>query len=187
MFQKVVTFSILGLCYLCLAIIVFAPTLYAAWFYYLSREDSRRKAKLLRATLTTFIVNAVFAYLLGTLAYNYLVPPMLAKNDATAVETVRSAIESQERHFVSRGRYYAVGPVKGPYQDEFGLSVPQGVILQVTPVWDKEADKETFEAHAVNIWGSKVLWRRSDGRIAHLSNNSDEASRLKAKLLRSVE
>lgn len=187
MLQTAVTFSILAVCYLCLAIIVFAPTLYAAWFYYLSRSDTRRKKRLLRTALTTLVINAVFAYLLGMLAFNYLVPPMLARNDASAMETVRSAIESQNRHYGARGRYYAVGPVKGPYQDEFGLSVPKDVILQVIPIWDREAEKETFEAHAVNIFGSKVLWRRTDGRIAHLSAESDDASRLKAKLLRSVE
>lgn len=187
MLGSVVTFSILALCYLCLAVIVFAPTLYAAWFYYLSRSDTRRKQKLLRTTLITFVINAALAYVIGTLAFNYLVPPMLAKNDASAMDTLQSAVESQERHFGARGRYYAVGPVKGPFQDEFGLNVPQGVIIEVRPVWDTEAQKETFEAHAVNIWGSKVLWRRSDGRVAHLSTESDEAAKLRKKLLRSVE
>jgi len=186
MIQDAGGIAIIVLCYVCLAIIVFAPTLYAVWFYLVSRKIRGKSRWLLRTALSVFLINAVCAYLLLNLASEYFLNFKAAEKDAVATDAIRSAIASQNRFFHLHGRYYPIGPVRGPYQDENGLTVEKDVILEVSPVRDKKTGAESFEAYAVHVWGRKVVTGRPEG-AADAPFDRDEATRIRAKLFNSVK
>jgi hypothetical protein len=71
MLREIIGTSIIALVYLCLLVIIFAQTLYALWFYIIGRRISAKSRGLLRIALTTFCINAVIAYFLFRLAFDY--------------------------------------------------------------------------------------------------------------------
>jgi len=186
MIQDAFGIAIILLCYVCLAIIVFAPTLYAVWFYVVSCKIRGESRGLPRTALSVFLVNAVFAYLLLSLASQHFLPASAAENAAGATAAVQTAIASQKHFFDLHGRYYPVGPVRGPYKDEYGVAVEKNVILEVTPVPDKKRGEESFEAYAIHIWGRKVVSGNPD-RGAGVSLDPEEANRIRARLFNSVK
>jgi len=187
MVQNTLASIIIVACYLCLAIILFAPSLYAGWFYVVSRKVPGRSKRMLRIAVSTFAINLIFAFFLFHLAFDYFLPSKDAERDAMAMEAVRNAVASQERSYASRGRYYSVGPVRGPYEDEFGLKLENDVIVQVLPSWDKVAGKDSFRVYAVHVWGTKVLVCDKDGRSVREEPDEAKAAKVRGRLFRSVK
>jgi len=187
MIQSLVNWSIIIVCFACLTIIVFAPSIYAGWFYLISRRVGAKSKKTLSATLTTFAINLILAYALFHLGVDYFFTAKVVARDSAAREAVESAVRAQKKFFDSHGRYYAVGPVRGPYKDEYGLSVKKDVILQVEPEWDKERARDSYRANALNVWGRAVIVRRTDGRVVTLDPDSEKAEKIRRKLVRSVQ
>jgi hypothetical protein len=187
MVKEIVSVSLIVLVYLCLLIVMFAPTLYALWLYILGKKVKVNSRGLLRTTLTTFLVNAIVVYFVAHLAFGYLLPRQVAEKDALAAKAVENAVDSQKRYFAAHGRYYAVGPVRGPYRDEQGLVIDKDVILQVVPGWEKTGGgHETFEAYAVHVWGRGVALAKGDGSVLNAPPDAEESVRMRAKLLNSV-
>lgn len=187
MVRDVVGIAIIVLVYACLIVIVFAPTLYAAWFYVVGRKMAlKSKARLFRTALVTFCFNLVLAYLLFHVGFHYFLTPEINQNDDIAGQALKNAVVSEEKFHASHGRYYAVGPIRGPYRDDHGLVVEKDVILEIAPVWDKDRGIETFQAHAMHVWGRSLLTSKNDGKVEKASLDSEQAARIKAKLLNSV-
>lgn len=186
MIQDTIGLAIVILCYVCLGIIIFAPTMFAAWLYLVARKVRGQGKRLLRTAISVFIVNALAAYLLGGLAYEHFFPISAKAKDAAALAAVNSAVSSEIRFFESHGKFYPVGPVRGPYKDDRGITVEEGVILEVIPDWDKEAGREVFRAHAVHIWGSKVVVSDNSGEVRESPVGKQDAARLRERLLNSV-
>lgn len=188
MLVEIVGVAIVVLVYLCLLLLLFAPSLYAVWIYIIGRKVKIRRPGLLRNTVTACLVNAVIAYFVAHLAYNYFLETQVAQKDALAVKTVEKAVDSQKRFFAAHGRYYAVGPVRGPYSDENGLTVEKDLILQVVPSWDKtRGGRETFEAYALHVWGKSVAQSKGGGEITNAPMDSEESARMRAKLMNSTK
>ena len=78
--------------------------------------------------------------------FEVLLPHRMAEIDGLATRSMESAILAQKNFFGSHGRYYSVGPVRGPYTDDNGLKVEKDVILQAEPQWDKRTQNESFKA-----------------------------------------
>jgi len=187
MVKEIVSVSLIALVYLCLLILLFAPTLYALWLYILGKKVKIDRKGLLRTTLTTFLVNAVVVYFIAHLAFVYVLPRQVAEKDALATKAVENAVESQKRYFASHGKYYAIGPVRGPYRDEHGLSIDEDVILEVVPGWERSGGgRETFEAYAVHVWGRVLALAKGDGNVSNAPPDAEESVRIRAKLLNSV-
>lgn len=74
MLRDIIGTSIIVLVYLCLIVIVFAPTIYAVLFYIIGRRITSKSSGLLRIAVTTFCINAVIAYFLFRLAFEYFLP-----------------------------------------------------------------------------------------------------------------
>ncbi|MEW6531421.1 MAG: hypothetical protein AB1473_11335 [Thermodesulfobacteriota bacterium] len=187
MLQQTIGLFILFIFYVCFAVIVFAPTIYVAWLYVASRRTPgtvRVRPKLLVSTL---VVNLILGYFLAYLAYDYFVVTQVAEQDATAVAAVREAIESERRHFATQGRYYEVGPVRGPYENEHGLKIGKNIILEVRPSWDGKGDKETFQVYAVHVRGRKVVQGGADGNVEQIGPDSERAFAIRSKLINSVK
>ncbi len=187
MLHIVMVWVILIACYLCLAVIVFSPSIYAVWFYLVGARTRGNKSRLLNGAIAVFIVNATLAYVVFQLVFGHFLPARVAEKDALAAEAVDSAIRSQERCFSSKGHYYPVGPIRGPYRDEFGLDVQKDVILQVETLWDGAAGKEVFRAYAVHVWGEHVVERDGNGQVASSPLDSERVSLIKSKLIKSVK
>ncbi|HMK35717.1 MAG TPA: hypothetical protein VK463_11665 [Desulfomonilaceae bacterium] len=180
--------AIITLVYLCLLIVVFSPSLYAAWIYMVSRKvTSKKTGRQLRIALSTFCINLIIAYFLFHFAFDYFLTSKVAQMEAMTQNSIQNAITSQQKFFAAHGRYYSVGPVRGPYRDENGLSVEKDVILQVEPRWDKADQKETFQAYAFHLWGKHLLLNTRDGRVEQVSPGSELETRLRLKLTRSVK
>ncbi|MBI5568902.1 MAG: hypothetical protein HY914_03065 [Desulfomonile tiedjei] len=177
---------LLGTVYLCLIVLVFSPTLYVLWLYVIGRRVSIKANGLLKLTVTTFIINAIVAYFMAHLAFDYLLTAKMAEWQGMARTSLDKAILSQERFFSSHRRYYAVGPVRGPYKDEYGLLVEKDVILEVVPAWDSHSNSETFQAYAVHIVSRDLLHATKDGKVRQSLRDSEESTRIKAKLFNSV-
>ncbi len=176
--------AVIFIVYLCLFIIVFSPTLYAVWFYFISRQVSLKRKGLLRIALTTCCINLIVAYFLFHLAFDYFLVSKVAEKDAVAQETIVSAVASEKRFFADRGRYYPVGPVRGPYKNDRGLKVPKDVILEIVPKRNKSTGKETFDAYAVHIWGSSLLMSSHDGKVERAPKDSQQYSHINERLLK---
>lgn len=184
--KYVISIAIIALVYICLLIVVFFPTLYAGWIYLVSRKLAVKKKGLLRIALSTFCINAIIVYFLFHLAFDYFLNSKVAEMEAQAAATLRNAVSSQEKFYASHGRYYPLGPVKGPYRDEHGLSVEKDVILEIEPLWDKADQKETFQAYAIHYWGRQLLFITRDGKIERVSPGSELETRIRSKLIQSV-
>ncbi|GEM_PF-645223 len=180
--------ALIALFYFCMFIILFTPTIYAIWIYIVGRKVTGKTKGLLNTILTTFIINAVVVYLVTHLAFDHFVTSKLQEKDAIAMNAVRSAIVSQKSYRGSHGRYYIVGPVRGPYKDEHGLEVPLDVIIQVTPNSEQAGSKSaSFRVYAIHVWGNTVATNNMDGTVAGLPPDSKEATKLRSRLLNAVK
>ncbi len=184
--QSVFVSAILILFYFCAAIIVFAPSIYMGWIYIISRKTPGTKKGMLRPTLITIAVNLLLAYFLVHLALDQFVYKEIAKNDAIARNVLSDTIEAQKRFFSNHGRYYSVGPVRGPYKDEHGLEVSKDVIVRVVPKWDETGQKHTFEAYAIHVLGREILVGTPERGVKKTRGDAEKAEAVRAKLLRSV-
>lgn len=178
---------IIALIYLCLLIVVFSPTIYAVWFYLIGRKVHLKSKGLLRIAVLTACINTVVAFFLLHLAFDYLLATKVAEREALALQTMRNAIVSQQKFFASHGRYYPVGPVRGPYHNDEGLTVAKDVILEVIPQWDKARAQETFQAYALDVWGKGLLLNTKDGQVEKAPADSEVSAMVKSKLLNSVK
>ena len=165
MARDMVGVAIIILVYACFVIIIFSPTLYAAWLYIVGRRMKLKSTRLLRTALITFLMNLVLAGLLVHLGFDYFLPSSIKEKDAIAGQAVENAMLSEEKFHASHGRYYPVGPIRGPYRNEQGLVVEKDVILEVVPVWDKERGIETFQAFALHVWGRSLFRNTKDGKV----------------------
>jgi hypothetical protein len=186
MMQEIAGIIILTTVYVCLAVIVFAPSLFAGWLYLISRKLPKTGTRFFRTFLTTLAVNLIVAVVLFRVAADYLLPVAVAGNDASAMESLATAVASQERRKAALGAYEAIGPVRGPYADDFGLVINKDVVLMVEPVWDGKHGRNTFLVFALHVWGSAVAVRDQDGTIGFKPGDSRDAEMLRGKLLRSV-
>jgi hypothetical protein len=187
MLRDIIGLGVVALVYLCFLILVFAPTIYAAWFYLVARKLSTRRKGVTKLLLYTFCLNAIIAYFAAQLAFDYFLGAKSAETGNSVNLTMQNAVASQNRYFAKYGRYYAVGPVRGPYKNEYGLDVEKDVILYVTPKWDKDSQRESFQAYAVYFWSNGVVEGGGDGKLKKLSPDSEESVRIRSKLLNSVK
>jgi hypothetical protein len=178
---------IIGLVYFCLFILAFSPTLYTGWIYLVSRKVSAKKKGPLKILLSTFCVNLIVVYFIVHLLFDYFLVAKVAEMESLVQSTMQNAIASQQKYFAAHGRYYPVGPVRGPYQDEHGLNVEKDVILEVEPKWDKSGHRETFNAYAVHRWGRHLLFSTKDGKVEQASPGSELETRMRSKLIQSVK
>lgn len=179
--------ALIGLLYFCILIVLFSPTLYAAWIYLISRRVRLSTKGLLKTALTTFCINLILAYFIAHLAFDYFLPSAVAEKNALVVKTLQNAVTSQQSFYMDHGRYYAVGPVRGPYTDDRGLAVEKDVILEVIPSWNQADGNETFQAYAMHIWGRDLITSGTDGKVSQPAQDSAEAARIRAKMLNSVQ
>jgi hypothetical protein len=184
--QEIFGILLLIAVYACVAVIVFSPTLFAGWLYLIARKLPKTGSRLLRTLLTVFTVNLIVAAILFRFFADYVLPISVAEKDKSAMEALKSAESSQERRHSARGAYSAVGPLRGPYTDEFGLVVAKNVIIMVEPVWDSKRERDSFLAVALHVWGSAVAVRERDGTVSLKPGDSPDAEKLRGKLLRSV-
>ncbi len=187
MSRDVMGILVVGLIYICLLVVVFSPTIYAVWFYFMGRKVQIRSKGLLRIAVMTGCANAIVAYFLVHFAFSYFLALKVAEKDALALQTIRNAIVSQQRFFATHGRYYSVGPVRGPYQNDLGLKVEKDVILQVVPQWDKGKAQETFQAYALHVWGKGLLLNNTGGKVEKAPVDSEVSTIVRSKLLNSVK
>ncbi|HTY24169.1 MAG TPA: hypothetical protein VMC85_13635 [Desulfomonilaceae bacterium] len=187
MVRDIVGLGIVALVYLCFIIVIFAPTIYAAWLYLVTRKFTTKRKGMARLLLYTFVINAIIAYFLAHLAFNYFLGTKTEERESSVTATMQSAVASQKNFFASHGRYYNVGPVRGPYQNEYGLNVEKDVILFITPTWDKQLQRDNFQAYAVHVWGKTPLESTNDGKLKKLPADSEESIQIRSKLLNSVK
>jgi hypothetical protein len=187
MLATIVGTTIIALVYICLAIIVFSPTIFAGWFFVVSRRLSREKAGVPKLLLATFTINVIVVFLLGRVAFDHFVIKSVYENDAQVEITMRNAVQSQVEFHARHGRYYAVGPVRGPFRNEHGLEVPKDVILQMRPRWEDVTSRDdSFEACAVHVLGRDAYFNGKDGEIHKAPDASERARAIRSKLVRSV-
>ncbi len=189
-FEKAITISIVGIFYACLLVVLFAPSLYTGWFYYISRKLSmkNKKQKLFRTFTVTFLLNLIVVYVLFSIMFKHVLPSQIKAKDQMAHKTMKSVQESQQRFFSEHGRYYMVGPVRGPYKDPHGLKVAENVIVQAVPKFTRDSkSKQTFKAYAIHVWGNSAYVREPDGTVKTLNNNSSEVKGIRSKLIRSAK
>jgi hypothetical protein len=187
MLQEIMGTLLVLMVYVCFVIVVFSPTLYAVWLYVMGRRVSLKARGLLKLAILTFVINTVVACVLAKMAFDFFVTAKVAEWQTLTRTSIQNAVVSQERFYKSHGRYYPVGPVRGPYKDDQGLSVEKDVILQVTPEWDTEAKRETFQAYAVHVLAKGLLRAAGDGKVEQPPPDSDESVRVKSKLFNSVK
>ncbi len=187
MVQYVISVTVIILIYLCFFIVIFSPTIYAVWFYLVSKKVKLRKKGLFRTAVMTFCINSVLAYFLFHLAFDYFLVSKVAEKDALAEKTLRSAVVTQKKYFKSHGRYYSVGPVRGPYKDDHGLIVQKDVILLVEPRWDKTRKREIFQAYALHVWGRDLIETTQEGKVVQVPETSEMSTSVRSKLINSTK
>ncbi len=187
MLRDVIGFGIIALVYLCLLILIFAPTIYAAWLYLVARKLTTKRKGVTKLLLYTFCLNAIIAYFLAHLAFDYFLGAKTAEKENSVNLSMQTAVASQNKYLAMYGRYYAVGPVRGPYKDEYGLNVEKDVVLYITPNWDKDRRRESFQAYAIYFWSKSVVEAGDDGKLKKLPPDSEESVRMRFKLLNSVK
>ena len=186
MLRDIIAFGIIALVYLCFLILIFTPTIYAAWLYLVARKLTTKRKGVTKLLLYTFCINAIIAYFVAHLAFDYVVGAKSAEKENSVTLTVQNAVASQNKYFAKHGRYYAVGPVRGPYKNEYGLNVEKDVILYITPKWNKDSQRESFQAYATYFWDRGVVEGGSGGKLKKLPPDSAESLRIRSKLLNSV-
>jgi len=187
MVQEIIGVALIGLFYFCVIIVLFAPTLYAAWIYLISKKVRLKTKGLLKTALTTFCINLILGYFLVHLAFDYFLPSAVAEKNALVVKTLETAVTSQQAFYKVHGRYYSVGPVRGPFTDDQGLAVEKDVILEVVPRWDRSGGNETFQAYAMHVWGRDLITSDTAGKVTQPAQDSPEAAGIRAKMLNSVK
>jgi len=187
MIKSVLANIVIIITYVCLVIIAFSPSLYAAWMYLISRKIPLKNKGLLRIALSTFCINAIIVYFLAHLAFDYFLTARIAAVDKLAADTIRNAITSQHAFFSKHGRYYSIGPVKGPYSDQYGLRVEKDVILYAEPHWDKTSQTETFQVYALHAWGKSLLFSTKNGDVEEIIPDSELSRQMRSKLINSVK
>jgi hypothetical protein len=120
-------------------------------------------------------------------AFDYFLASKVAEKEALAMQTMNNAIVSQQRFFATHGRYYSVGPVRGPYQNDLGLTVEKDVILEMVPQWDKAKAQETFQAYALHVWGKGLLLNTTEDKVEQAPADSEVSAMVRSKLLNSVK
>jgi hypothetical protein len=186
MIKTAIGIIIIGLVYLCLAILLFAPTIYAVWIYVIGRKVKLRRRNPLNSLLSTVLINLIIVYVIFHFGFGSLAPSILAETDNLALQTMKDAIVCERKHFDKHGRYFSVGPVKGPYDDENGVKVPRDVILMIEPYWNKSHGKEDISAYAMHVWGKNVAHGDALGNLESTSRDSQSVSQVKSKLLNST-
>jgi hypothetical protein len=186
MVKTIAGFMIIGLVYLCLAVLLFTPTIYAVWIYLIA-EKVKGERRSLRSLLTIILINLITAYAVFHFSFGFIVPSQLAESDNTALQTIKDAIVCERNHFNKHGRYFSVGPIRGPYSDEKGITVARDVILTVEPYWNTPRGKEGFYAYAMHVWGKSVIYADDDGKFESTDKNSESVSQIKSKLLNSTK
>ncbi len=188
MISSVIGTIIVVLVYVCLAIIVFSPTIFAGWFYVVSVRISRRKAPVSTSLFTTFAINVLVALFLARLAFYQFVAKSVSENDALAQWSLGSAVQSEITNHSRRGRYYSEGPLRGPYKNAHGLELGKDVILQMRVTGEQGVSRDdSFEAYAVHVFGRHVYINTNDGKIRIEPDDSDKAKEIRSKLVRSVK
>jgi hypothetical protein len=189
--ERIITTIILGIFYICLMVILFFPSIYAGWFYYIGRKmpvKSPKKKKMLQSVLTTFLINLALVYAFYSVMFKYILPSQIQAKDNLARQAIESVEKSQRKFYSEHGRYYMIGPVRGPYSDPHGLKVSENVIVQVIPKWTPEASpEETYKAYAIHVWGDAAFVRKPDGTVSTLNNDSRRLKNLRSKMIRSVK
>ncbi len=186
MVQSIAAIAIVMLVYVCLGVIILAPSIYVGWFYVVSRTTPGAGKVSFRTLICTVAANVIVGYFFMYFVYGYIHAHEVEAKDGIAMEAARNAIASQERFFSQHGRYYEVGPVRGPYHDERGVVVKKDVILEVVRIWDKTEGKESFRVHAAHLWGRKLITADSSGAREENLSDSDEAARIRKRLVESV-
>lgn len=187
MAREIVGTGIVGLVYLFCLIVIFSPTVYVCWLYVIGRKVGGKAKGLARLSCLTFAINLMVAYFLVKLAFEgFLVNKVTEWQNAT-IAAIGSAVTAEKRFFRSHGRYYEVGPVRGPYEDQYGLSVKQDVILEVVPSWDKELKKETFRVYAVHVLAKRLMECSQNATPASAAPASPENEKIKSRLFDSVK
>jgi hypothetical protein len=179
--------SVIVLVYFCLLVIAFSPTLYAVWIYIVGAKVKLRKKSMGRVVLSTLLINLIFVYFAFHLMFEVLLPNKVAEIDGLVSRTLENAMAAEKNFFGAHGRYYAVGPVRGPYTDENGLKVEKDVIVQVEPHWDKVAQKESFKAYGVHVFGKKVFVSANDDKVQDAASDAELSARIRSKLINSVK
>jgi hypothetical protein len=187
MVQDILGFVVLGVVYVCLAIIVFAPTMYAFWFYLVGRRVSGPGKRFPYTVITVFLLNLLFAYVLGHLAFTYLIQPGVDRANSQAMQAVKSAIAAQEKYHAVHGRYYSLGPVRGPHTGKHGTVVEEDVVLRVEPTWIEDKGQDGFVAQAIHVWGRGAVVATSEKGPWLQPADSTEAQLIRAKLMSSVK
>jgi hypothetical protein len=187
MLHPIIGYIIIALFYLCFIIVIFAPTIYAAWLYLVTRKLRLKRKGITKLLVYVFAINLIIAYFLAHFAFDYFLGAKTAERDNSVTFAIQNAAASQKKYFTTYGRYYQVGPVRGPYKDEYGLNVDKDVVLYVTPTWDKDSQSESFHAYAIHTWGNTTLEMSDDGKVKRLSPDSEEFTRIRSKLLNSIK
>jgi hypothetical protein len=187
MSRDVIGILIIALIYLCLFVVLFSPTIYAAWFYFMGRKVQIKTRSLLRIVVLTGCANAIVVYFLMLFVFDHFLASKVAEKEELAMQTMNNAIVSQQRYFASHGRYYSVGPVRGPYRNDLGLTVEKDVILEMVPQWDKARAQETFQAYALHVWGQGILRNTAEGKVEKAPPDSEVSAMVRSKLLNSVK
>jgi hypothetical protein len=187
MAREIVGTGIVGLVYFCCLIVIFSPTIYVCWLYVIGRKVEGKARGLGRLSCLTFAINLMVAYFLIKLAFEGFLVNKVAEWQNVTVAAIGSAVAAEKRHFQSHGKYYAVGPVRGPYSDQYGLSVNADVILEVVPSWDSALKRETFRVYAVHVLAKKLIEGSGDGKVAQAPPESRESQTITSKLFNSVK
>ncbi len=187
MLHHIIGFGIIALVYLCFVIVIFAPTIYAAWLYLVTRKISVKRKSITKLLVYVFAINLIIAYFLVHFAFDYFLRTKNAERENSVTFTITNAVASQQKYFARYGRYYPVGPVRGPYKDEYGLNVEKDVVLYVAPNWDKDSQRESLHAYAIHTWGDTTLEIRDDGKLKKLSPDSEEFVSIRSRLLNSTK
>lgn len=179
--------SIIILIYLCIAVILFAPSIYVISIYVIGRKAKLKKQGNLKVVLSTCCINLLIVYLLYQIAFHAIVPQKVAEYDELVRKSVKSAAQAEELNFQKTGTSYDIGPFKGPLNDKNGLVIEKDVILRTDPEWDKNSNKQTFVTLALHLWGDIVMRSVQGGPIERISSKDQTGSQLRSKLLNSVK
>ena len=71
MLRDIIGFGVIGLVYLCFLILIFTPTIYAAWLYLVAKKLTTKRKGVTKLLLYTFCLNAIIAYFVASLAFDY--------------------------------------------------------------------------------------------------------------------
>ncbi len=188
MLKTILTTSLVALVYLCLFVIFFSPSIYAFWIYLVGRKVKFKKTgRMLRTALTALMVNILVVCVLVHAAFNFVVPKKVADMEKLIDHSITNAKAAQEKFFAANGRYYSLGPVRGPFKDAYGAAVEENVVVQVEPVWKVGEPKESFQAYAVHMWTDKVLAASTDSNGPQVVTDPELQAKIRSRLIHSVK